>query len=186
MTVAFAACTNNEGTDDNGVSNKIEEEIQDQYSDQGCRYVPPTDNFENLPLYTNSSKVEIRAYVRSYLGEMKPPPEGYLENKKNRSSDPIEDYDENIVLSQIQKDSLFRLLLGFPDGSGCNPADCYFPRHKIHFYNDMDSLIGYIDICFQCQTTQTNIVQFQHVCDDQLNFYESFFKWVGITKGFGD
>jgi hypothetical protein len=148
----------------------------------GCEVSLYNGSLNKFPLYMEATKIEIRAYERSYMGEMKPEPEDY--KPVNRSKNPIDNYNELIVLNSNQKDSLFRLLFCSKSDGIHRASDCFFPRHKIMFYNDDNNLIESIDICFQCNRIQSKLIDFSNLCDNEVQFYENLIKDFGIKAGF--
>lgn len=58
-------------------------------------------------------------------------------------------------------------------------ADCYDPRHTIVFYNHQNKILGFINLCFSCNNSESseNLV----FLSDKMLFQDDLFKDFGIT-----
>ncbi|WP_426485776.1 hypothetical protein [Flavobacterium sp. 2] len=58
-------------------------------------------------------------------------------------------------------------------------SSCYMPRNLILFYNDKNKIIGHIELCFECATSESsnNLKENWDYCKDDV---KDFFKKAGI------
>ena len=184
--VSIFACTNEEP--ETKTSPDLKREVEEVSEPKICSYRRLNDRVDTMELYRNSAKIEIRSYKVTYTGFIpdEAEEEDLINNKKPEKEkvDLVDRYEESIVLNAEQKDSLFQLITGYE--SDCDPigADCFWPRHRISFHTKENTLIGTIDICFECSMIQASISEFNYLSDDMLTRFESYLKWCGINKGF--
>jgi len=93
---------------------------------------------------------------------------------------------EEVLLTDNQIDSLQKILLNY-DGEELFGADCYYPRHCIYFKTKNDSVIAYLEVCYQCSSTSSNLSELRLSCEDQFGKLEDFMRECGIIHGlYGD
>ena len=92
---------------------------------------------------------EIRVFYYNVEGDMARPivKDGHLDES-------VEAPKEGIALSKDQRNSLLRIL-DSPDSFGWIGA-CFNPRHAFLIYDDSRSVIGKVEICFDCNTIETD------------------------------
>ena len=148
---------------------------------QACVYSTFKGDLHSIPLYKNSPKIALRGYDVDFGRFQK-----NFDQEQGITINREENCNQEIFLNEAQKDSLFRLLKGFNTYTPFTVDACYSPRHKFIFYDSRDSINGYIDICFSCGQSRSNLKEFRQVCQNQLDYYADFVKWCGITAGFPD
>jgi hypothetical protein len=175
-TIFIISCSAEKSTEEKS-SNETEDENPEE-----CVYIRNPEDFSESKLFKKTKFIEVRSYEVAFEGvEFAEEP---IDGDTAKVIDPRENYVEKIILNEQQKDSLFRLLRGFEKDLNPIGADCYWPRHMIAFYGKNDSLIGSIDICFECGQMYSDIEEFNFLCEDQLTYYFNFLKWCGLSKGF--
>ncbi len=62
-------------------------------------------------------------------------------------------------------------------------ANCYFPNNAILFINEDGSLLGYIEICFDCHKYRTSEQNYTlgEECSQKVNKLKELFVQAGIT-----
>lgn len=60
-------------------------------------------------------------------------------------------------VNQRNQDDILDLLFNISPGSSEieEVSECYIPRHVVLFYNDQASLVGIVEICFECERTKS-------------------------------
>ena len=59
-------------------------------------------------------------------------------------------------------------------------ADCYIPRHGLNFYDSKQNLVGFLEICFECNRFETagevplNLVSFGEEMSNLKKVYEEY------------
>lgn len=130
-------------------------------------------------IFEQTSKIEILAYVDRNLWDEEDNPEYYkldfIKNKKVKIKDKY--LKNRILLNEIQLKKLQEKFYGCksPDES----AACFDPRHALIFYDKKNEVLGYIEICFQCNQHNASL-NLETIADCALNL-EALFKEFGIT-----
>lgn len=132
--------------------------------------------------FKNSSKI---AYV-SFPETKEMSIEKYFENYKKDSSFDINDFFEVKYLDENQINELSNLVynIGFKKDLGMTTeANCYFPNNAILFLNEDNSLLGYIEICFDCQKYFTSGKDFTlgEQCDGKVCLLKEQFITAGVN-----
>lgn len=131
-------------------------------------------------IFEQTKKIDLLAfYDRDQWEKEDYPSHSYKVNYlKNNKVNIKEKYLRNkITLNQIQigklKDSL----------ESCKPQDgvamCYMPRHSLIFYDNNDKIFGYIEICFDCNRTESS--KNLEFLSDCVLWQKELFKEFGIT-----
>ncbi len=137
-----------------------------------------TKKIENV--FKQTKKIEILAYYdRNKWDDSDNPNYLKVNYIKNNKIEINEKYLKNrIVLTQSQIKKLKKRL------SSCKSsihevAKCYMPRHAIIFYDENDYVFGYIELCFDCNGSDSSPnLKFLSECALRQ---ENLFKEFGIT-----
>ncbi|WP_129025128.1 hypothetical protein [Flavobacterium sp. YO12] len=85
------------------------------------------------------------------------------------------------LLKETQIKELFKLIKIHckVEGDVAPYSSCYMPRNLILFYNDQNRIIGHIELCFECGTSESsnNLKENWDYCKNDV---KDFFKKVGI------
>uniref|UniRef100_UPI00404AABCD hypothetical protein n=1 Tax=Flavobacterium sp. TaxID=239 RepID=UPI00404AABCD len=133
-------------------------------------------------IFEQTSKIEILAYVDRDLWDEEDNPDFYEVNFiKNKKVDIKDKYLKNKIVLNNQQ--IVKLKKGLSDScesfSLFGGAKCYDPRHAIIFYNNKSEVLGYIEICFECEKANSSYnLKILEDCALQL---EELFKEFGIT-----
>ncbi|MFK7787346.1 MAG: hypothetical protein AB8B56_19640 [Crocinitomicaceae bacterium] len=93
----------------------------------------------NLRIDHESGKTKEVVYCRE---------ESILHSQDPRFPIDVERVGDKYQLQSDEIDSLFNML--YIGAISHSAASCYNPRHGIIFYNSSDSIIGFLEICFEC------------------------------------
>ena len=91
---------------------------------------------------------------------------------------------ERQVLTKSETDSLFNFLFIDDCPVFSSQAKCFAPRHAILFYDKTDKVIGYIEVCLECGTSEQSF-SFNAICSERTKKLADIFKQAGI-KYFGE
>jgi hypothetical protein len=91
---------------------------------------------------------------------------------------------ERKVFTKAQTDSLFNFLFIDECPVFNSKSKCFDPRHAILFYDKKGKVIGHIEICLECGTSQQSF-SFNAICDERTKQLADIFKQAGI-KYFGE
>lgn len=85
------------------------------------------------------------------------------------------------LLKETQIKELFELIKIHCkiEGDVAPYSSCYMPRNLILFYNNKNLIIGHIELCFECGTSESsnNLKENWDYCKDDV---KDFFKKVGV------
>jgi hypothetical protein len=135
-------------------------------------------NLELDSFFLNVAKVEVYAYLDRNLWNRNDYDNyriftNFIDGKVNIK----EKYIKNkIILNNYQIDKMKNIM---KRGSIINPASCYNPRHLIVYYDVSNRILGYIELCFSCYTTNSS--SNLNLIETSVFNLESFFKDIGIT-----
>ncbi len=113
--------------------------------------------------------------------------EKYFENLNYEPSKfNIEDFFEVKYLNEYQINELSNLIynIGFRKNINAGrSANCYFPNNAVLFLNEDNSLLGYIEICFDCHRYRSSNVNFTlgEDCSQKIDMLKSLFSDAQIT-----
>ena len=92
-------------------------------------------------------------------------------------------YKEKIILSTNEIAELENIILNSSESKTESSVDCYNPRHCIYFYNSKNEIIDYLEICFECNKTQTSEKSNMFISSEtSFNELKTFFKKSGIKQ----
>ena len=133
-------------------------------------------------IFDQTKKIEIIAFYDRDKWEREDKPSymyqkvGYIKNNKIEIK---EKYLRN--RTTLNKEQIYKLKTRFEncESEFSEIMLCYMPRHIIVFYNEDDKIIGYIEICFDCnQAYSSENLEFLAEC---ILRQEKLFKEFGIT-----
>lgn len=168
---------------------------------QGCRLFPPPPNIgravnpkcfhtgklsikQRLKLYpfSEAASVKVISYCRNIMfGREKTP--------VKHDTLVYADITDDLTLDKNQIKELTDILYNYKGGEG-GAHGCYIPRHSIIFLDKSDKVIGFIEICFQCEGTRTKFpkrIENIDFCTNKYTLLKTFFQKIGIKhfEGFG-
>ncbi|GGD23443.1 hypothetical protein GCM10011343_12040 [Flavobacterium orientale] len=133
-------------------------------------------------IFNQTKKIEILAFYDRYKWEREDKP-SYMYQKvsyiKNNKIEIREKYLRNIIT--LNKEQIYKLKTRFEncESEFSEIIMCYMPRHIIVFYNEDDEIIGYIEICFDCNRAYSSKnLEFLAECTLRQ---KKLFKEFGIT-----
>ena len=112
--------------------------------------------------------------------------------KKSQTNEvDIERFEEILILTRQQVDTLSDILYNTYNrvaDQRLSLMRCYEPRNAILFYDRNDTLIAYIEICFECYRLRTSSekVFLEKMCDKTYRGIQDFFLKHGIKTSIYD
>lgn len=92
-------------------------------------------------------------------------------------------FSEIVELDRTEIDSLKMILQSYQNETSLiSMADCYFPRHCIHFFDENDDVIAYLELCLECWSYRTNRSELKLNCDAQLIELGRFIDRHGLPR----
>lgn len=94
-------------------------------------------------------------------------------------------FDERTFLNDSLKDALEEIFFDIPHPEIIHRHACYNPRNAILFYDKSNSLLGIMEICFECEDVRYSAgfpMQLKF-CNEQFDLLKRLFFSVGIRKG---
>lgn len=95
---------------------------------------------------------------------------------------------ETVTLTEAQIDGLTDIFYNYNysdtlSGWGYRHGSCYFPRHAVVLLDSLDKLIGYFEVCLECENHQSfpRGENFGDFCFTKYDLIEAYFKSVGVT-----
>jgi len=97
-------------------------------------------------------------------------------------------------LNNTGQEDVFRTLINYDfsqrkiDSVKSTVAFCYNPRNAILFYDENDSIIGYVELCFECfgQRKEPSSLRVGEFCDEKFNALKKIFHKNGIEYGLSE
>lgn len=78
-------------------------------------------------------------------------------------------------LTEADVDELKKIIQAYPyQRKSVIGSACYGPRHCVHFLDDDENLIAYLEICFKCDNFESDQEELQIHCYDQIVQLEDF------------
>lgn len=143
----------------------------------GCESNQPVKEY-TFP-FSKASRIEVISYAgRMNWGDMD---EEIVKDSSLVIKDKIK---ERKVFTKTQTDSLFDFLFIDECTVFDSKSRCFDPRHSVLFYDEKDKVIGYIEVCLECGTTEQSF-SFNAICDKRTKKLANIFKQAGI-KYFGE
>jgi hypothetical protein len=142
----------------------------------------------NFP-YNLTSQIKIVSYKNKEEGIIGEDLQKYLNLLVAKKDSIIENkFDEINVLNLEQIDKLTNIIYNYGYESATDfrvVTDCYMPRNAILFYNIENKVIGFIEICFECNNYRTNDnkINLGEEYMQKFKLLQEFFKDCGITYG---
>lgn len=133
-------------------------------------------------IFEQTSKIEILAYSDRNTWDEEDNPDFYEVNFiQNNKVDIKDKYLKNKIVLNNQQIVKLKKELSNNCGSFSlfGGAKCYDPRHAIIFYNKKNEILGYIEICFECE--KVNSSSNLKILEDCALNLEAHFKEFGIT-----
>jgi hypothetical protein len=89
------------------------------------------------------------------------------------------------TLDQKAEEKLLGILVNSDTKDIAEVAFCYAPRNGIVFFDELDNIVGYIEICFECLRYQAEptTITVTTLYPKEYDALRDFFKEVGITYG---
>jgi hypothetical protein len=130
-------------------------------------------------IFEQTKKIEILAYLERGQWDRLDNPDYLTVNYiKNRKLDIKEKYLRNRIVLNDNQIKILKKELGNCKTENWE-AMCYMPRHAILFYNENDEISGYIEVCFQCNGSDSSPnLKFLSKCALRQ---KELFKEFGIT-----
>ncbi len=95
-------------------------------------------------------------------------------------------FSEKIYLSNAKIDSLKNILFELKSDDEQIGADCYWPRHCVYFLNEKDSVLGYLEFCFECSGAISSPNNLSQLCNGKFEIIENFMSNCGIKNNVKD
>jgi len=95
----------------------------------------------------------------------------------------FKEFQEIIVLDSVNI-KMLRGILAQNWSDTSTVSECYIPRNAIHFIGEKDLLLGYIEICAECNQTKSSSNELAIKSKQQLYALTSFMRRAGIKHGF--
>jgi hypothetical protein len=90
------------------------------------------------------------------------------------------------TLDKSMADKLLDILVNYDNGdNGLEIAMCYEPRNGIVFLDRSEKVLGYIEICFDCQQLkiEPKTLPVASFCNEKMDVIQGIFIKTGITYG---
>lgn len=145
----------------------------------GCKKASEGKLLQETYPFNSASKVEVISYA--FTQEDTENPDNYkIANGRLAIAD--EKIIEKIQLNKEQVTELFDIL--YTDS--CKEhlkADCYYPAHRLVFYNNKAKVFAYMEFCLSCidYRLSANVALPYGFCKAKADSLERLFKSAGIT-----
>ncbi len=182
--------------------------ITAQETDSGCvkvTHFPISERNKNYP-FNEAKKIVFASFKESFKKRLKIKNQDYKENeiigiiegkmmqeyfdslKIDFSRYNPEYFEEQVELNNEQKNKLTDLIYNYgtnQENSDMWAAKCYIPRNAILFFDDSNKLIGFIELCFECNNyrTSSSDISININCDDKMILLKHQFEKAGIEYG---
>lgn len=142
----------------------------------------------NYP-YNISSQIKIISYKNKGEGFEGEELQKYLDLIiSNKDSLNESNFDEIQILNTKQIERLTDLIYNYGFKEKVNTVvvkACYMPRNAILFYDNENNLIGFLEICFECNNYRSSNMDITigELCKQKMQLMKEFFKDCGIKYG---
>lgn len=133
--------------------------------------------------FKNSTKIVYASFPQKVDSDL----EDYFDEiDKDYSKFNLKDFHETKFLNINEINNLSYLIYNYGFRKNINAgrsSNCYFPNNAILFLNDDNSLLGYIEICFDCHKYRTSGENYTlgEECSQKVNKLKELFVEAGIT-----
>lgn len=95
-------------------------------------------------------------------------------------------FSEKVFLNSLQIDSLKRIIFNYTTYNDYYGSDCYWPRHCFYFLNDKDEVLGYLEVCLECDNSLARPKEMNLNSSEQLRAIEKLILHCGIKNNVGE